>query len=127
MCNNNAWGTVCDDGFGTNDANVACRQLGLSGTSKYCKISNTYYKINMITFFGVDATARCCAAFGRGTGDILLDDLGCTGSENSLFSCPNRGIGVHNCAHSEDVGVVCQCMSDEFVEKHKYVLDLCEL
>lgn len=60
-----------------------------------------------------DATARCCGAFGRGTGDILLDDLGCTGTEVSLFSCPNRGIGVHNCGHSEDVGVVCQCMSDK--------------
>jgi hypothetical protein len=74
-------------------------------------------------FFDVDATARCCAAFGRGTGDILLDDLGCTGTEDSLFDCSNRGIGVHNCGHSEDVGVVCQCTFDEFV----WVLDLCEL
>ena len=54
--------------------------------------------------------ARCCAAFGQGTGSIVLDDLGCTGSEAALTDCTHAGLGVHNCAHTEDAGLVCMGM-----------------
>ena len=117
ICNNNAWGTVCDDFWGTADANVVCRQLGYSDTGMYCfNLIHTLF-INDALLTG--ATARCCAGFGQGTGSIILDNVQCTGSELTLLSCPANPIGSHNCAHSEDAGVTCQPAA---TSKHSHVL-----
>ena len=77
-----AWGTVCDDGFGRKDAEVACRQLGFQG---------------VVTF-------RSRAFFGHGTGLIHLDEVACVGNEITLASCSR---GSPDCIHWEDVGIVC--------------------
>ena len=80
------WGTVCDDFWGLTPAGVVCRELGYSEA----------------------VSAVCCAKFGRGTGPIWLDNILCRGDESRLDSCYHIGLGLHNCDHGEDAGVICQ-------------------
>ncbi|CAC5355808.1 unnamed protein product [Mytilus coruscus] len=85
---NRTWGTVCDDGFGDIDANVACKQLGIND--------------GIALYSGVDS----------GTGKIWLDNMRCGGNEPTLADCPNRGWGVEDCSHEEDVGIKCLNRND---------------
>ncbi|NWU94380.1 C163A protein, partial [Upupa epops] len=43
----------------------------------------------------------------QGMGHIWLDDVACTGREDSLFRCRAHPWGQNNCHHAEDAGVVC--------------------
>ena len=112
VCSGGVWGTVCDDLWSGVDANVVCGQLGYSNqgmqlichSSQYCLWQ---HKLSFSMDNTTGAIARSRAFFGQGSGDILLDNVGCTGNETRLIDCTNNGIGVHNCVHAEDAGVTC--------------------
>ncbi|NXM87377.1 NETR protein, partial [Oenanthe oenanthe] len=84
------WGTICDDQWDDRDAEVVCRQLGLSGTPK----------------------ALSWAHYGQGSGPILLDEVQCSGNELSLDQCKKSDWGQQNCDHIEDAGVSCDPFTD---------------
>ena len=90
------WGTICDDSWDLNDANVVCHQLGYNGA----------------------LAAFRNAAFGQGTGQIWLDDVQCLGNETSISHCTHLGWGVHNCLHYEDAGVVCRPAGNAAIYTH---------
>ena len=45
--------------------------------------------------------------FGGGEGNILLDNVQCSGNETNLLQCKHNEIREHNCYHSEDAGISC--------------------
>ena len=66
------------------------------------------YLIHSCTACATDAVAFSNAHFGAGTGTIYLDNVGCTGSETNLTSCPRSSSVYCYRGHSEDAGVRCQ-------------------
>ena len=83
--NDGGWGTICDDLWDIEDADVACRMLKYKSASSFTRK----------------------ASFGPGAGIIWLDNVECSGNETSLLLCSHFGLGKHNCQHNEDSGVVC--------------------
>jgi len=76
---------VCDDSWDLRDADVACRML--------------------VGQFSYATNATTKSHYGQVPDVFLLDDVHCTGSENSLFDCPHST--VDNCGPGEGAGAVC--------------------
>ncbi|KAG8519954.1 CD5 antigen-like [Galemys pyrenaicus] len=87
VLHNGEWGSVCDDDWGEKQDQVVCKELGCGKP--------------------LSPSTKVRRRFGPGVGRIWLDDVHCSGKEQSLEQCRHRFWGYHNCNHKEDVSVVC--------------------
>ena len=106
------WKWICDDGFGDDEARVACQQLGAIGGIAW-NIPACYFE------FHESGTAGC-PAFPELYGNehalhlmrlvqtpCALDEVDCDGTESRLTDCDHAGRGVHDCSVREAIGVLC--------------------
>ncbi|XP_042532470.1 T-cell differentiation antigen CD6 isoform X1 [Dipodomys spectabilis] len=84
MLERGRWGTLCDDAWDLEDANVVCQQL-------QC---------------GLAVQALPGLHFAPGRGPIHRDQVNCSGAEAHLWDCPGLSGDLY-CGHKEDAGVVC--------------------
>ncbi|ESO89538.1 hypothetical protein LOTGIDRAFT_125269, partial [Lottia gigantea] len=84
---NERWGTICDDGWSTEDADVVCRQLGFRRTGSI-----------VIPSLSFDETQE----------EVRIKDVKCTGSEPILQRC-NLGLlaSTETCPTSNYAAVRC--------------------
>jgi hypothetical protein len=84
------WRSICDDFWTILGAQVVCRQLGHSPEGAVATIRSSFDDDEPVAYW--------------------LDDVMCTGNENSLLLCPHNGLESHNCGRNERAGVICQAL-----------------
>ncbi|XP_022092069.1 deleted in malignant brain tumors 1 protein-like [Acanthaster planci] len=83
---NQQWGTVCNDGWDQDDADVVCEELGFDFAISTSKDSD------------YDRSA---------SGPIWLSYVHCEGTENRLADCSHGKWDDNYCSHAKDVRVKC--------------------
>ncbi|NXA70720.1 C163A protein, partial [Mohoua ochrocephala] len=84
------WGSVGDNNWDMEDAEVVCQQLGCgSAAGAYSALER----------------------FGAGDGPVSLAVVDCSGYEATLWDCEIRGWGPYGSIHDWDTAVVCQGFS----------------
>lgn len=81
------WGTICSNAWSHYDAVVVCQQLGYASGQISSRVS------------------------GPQNAPVHLNNVGCDGTETSIFQCPSLGWGVDDeiCnMHKKDAAVYCK-------------------
>ena len=103
VCLGGAWGTVCDNSWGTTDAGVVCRQLGYPSVGK-TTITCMHCIYCLHNCLGATPISNA-QHFGQGFGPVNIQSTACTGTELNILSCTYAS--PSHCSHYDDSGVRC--------------------
>ena len=78
---NNEWGTVCNQNFGQKEATIVCKTIGYQNGIPITQNNNQTFKFN------------------QGTDKIWLNQVSCSGYENSILECKSGSI--QTCTHRQ--------------------------
>ncbi|XP_060589155.1 deleted in malignant brain tumors 1 protein-like isoform X2 [Ruditapes philippinarum] len=79
---NDTWGTICDNNFDIQAADLFCRILGLRAAQYFTG-----------------------AIYGEGSGPVFIDQLFCNSYDYTLSDC--NYLFLNECSHARDISVVC--------------------
>ena len=66
---------------------------------------------NFLFLIELQKNNRCCAltnSYTERTWPIHINDLNCSGSEETIWNCPHNGLISYSCNHNDDAAVSCQ-------------------
>eukprot|EP00286_Rhodomonas_abbreviata_P022816 CAMPEP_0181311094 /NCGR_PEP_ID=MMETSP1101-20121128/12947_1 /TAXON_ID=46948 /ORGANISM="Rhodomonas abbreviata, Strain Caron Lab Isolate" /LENGTH=614 /DNA_ID=CAMNT_0023417789 /DNA_START=130 /DNA_END=1971 /DNA_ORIENTATION=- len=113
VLHNGQWGSICYEGWTTEDAQVFCKTMGLvGGTARYTDGLKPTWDSTTITHTAPQSPVA---------ESIWMEAVSCAGSENNIFDCPFGGkakgdpaawqdygqASTSNCNHAGDVGLCC--------------------
>ena len=64
--------------------------------------------VHFLKYFISGASAQI-NSYTEGTWYVHINDLNCTGEEETIWDCPQNGLSGYSCNHSQDASVICQC------------------
>ena len=110
ICIDGAWMSLCSNYWNSENAQVACHQLGYS---KYGEreeqrefTMHKKEKINHCFIIVVGSVAYSDGQFGSGSGSVFLY-VNCRGTESNLLDCSHSFIRVQVCSGST-TGITCR-------------------
>ena len=105
VCVNGVWGSICDQGWDTDDGDVVCQQLGYTRQGPIIINPNYYYYYYCL--YQTEPTIFNNSYYGDGNYPIVYSNINCRGWENAITDCNKDNYLEYTCPSGHVAGLRC--------------------